>query len=222
MNVRERLFENQDLKYRDFNSKLVPNVAKEKIIGVRVPVLRQIAKETAEEKAHIGDDYFEEKMVRGLCIGYSKEPFEVKLKELDGFIPLIDNWAVCDSVCSSLKFTNKHKKEMWSYINMYLTHGDREFDVRFAVVIMMDYYIDDEYIDRVLSLLSQISSEYYYVNMAVAWALSVCYVKFPKKTHKLIEDKKLSTWVHNKTIQKIRESNRVDKQTKEMLKAMKI
>lgn len=222
MNVRELLLENQDLKYRDFNSKLIPNVAKEKIIGVRVPVLRQIAKEAAEEKAHIGDDYFEEKMVRGLCIGYSKEPFEVKLKELDGFIPLIDNWAVCDSVCSSLKFTNKHKKEMWSYINMYLTHCDREFDVRFAVVMMMDYYIDDEYIDRVLSLLSQISSEYYYVNMAVAWALSVCYVKFPEKTYKLIEEKKLSTWVHNKTIQKIRESNRVDKQTKEMLKAMKI
>lgn len=219
MQVREELFNNQDLEYKAFHSKLVPNVQPDKIIGVRVPVLRKIAMQAARENCAISTDYYEEKMVKGMAIGYKKCSIDEYLKELGDFIPFIDNWGVCDCVCATLKFTEKYREEVWDFIQPYF-HGG-EYDIRFAVVMLMDYFLTDEYIDKSIEILSSVRSEYYYVNMAVAWALSVAFVKFKSKTLPLLEGKVLSPWVHNKTIQKICESYRVDSETKVYLKTLK-
>lgn len=219
MNVREQLFLNQDLKYRDFTKKLLPTVSEEKIIGVRIPVVRKIAK-------NLNDDnfdwyYFEEVMLHGLEIGYSNYEFDEKLRLLDQFIPRIDNWSVCDSVSSSLKFINKNKEDFLNYLQKYM-NSEEEYEIRFVVVTLMNYYIEDEYIDFVIDYLTNIKSSYYYVNMAVAWALSVAFVKYEYKVMPIIKQKQLTKDVHNMLISKIRDSYRVDTSKKEILKKLKI
>lgn len=220
MNVREELFKNQDLNYKAFHSKLIPTVSADKIIGVRIPVLRKIAKQAVKEKAVVLDEYYEEIMIKGFIIGYKKGDIKTHLQELTEFVTLIDNWAVCDCTCSTFKFAEKSRKEVWDFIKPYLSGG--EYEIRFAVVMIMDYFFTDEYIDKSLKILSEIKSEYYYVNMAVAWALSTAYVKYENKTLQFIESRKLPIWVHNKTIQKICESYKVDKEKKKYLKTLKI
>lgn len=220
MNVREELFKNQDLKYKAFHSKLIPNVSPDEIIGVRVPVLRRIAKLALMNNAEIQAEYYEEKMLRGFVAGYRKCNIDEHLKELKEFIPLIDNWAVCDCSCSTFKFTEKNREEVWEFILPYLSGS--EYDIRFAVVMIMDYYLIDEYIERSLDILFSIKSDLYYVNMAVAWAVSVAYVKYEKMVLPLLESKVLPGWVHNKAIQKICESCRVERETKKYLKTLKV
>ena len=157
-NLREKLFELADEEYRKFHSGLCPNV--NDIIGVRLPKLREVAKEVAKENPiQFLDEYkcefYEEKMVYGLVIGYMKEDFETRLKYLDRFVPMIDNWAICDSCCSTYKFTNKNLKEMFEYIQKYIV-SKNEFEVRFACIMLMDYYLVDEYIDTVFDIINGI------------------------------------------------------------------
>ncbi len=220
MNIREELFAKQDKEYKAFHERIVPNVDADRIIGVRIPYLREIAKACAKEKADNALYYYEEIMIEGMRIGYAKNCIEGYLSELESFVPLIDNWAVCDSCCSTYKFAKKYQKEVWEFICPYI-ESDREYEVRFAVVMMLDYFNNDEYIDRVIEILTGIKSEKYYINMAVAWALSVAYIKFPEKVLPIIKEGKLDAWVHNKTIQKICESYRVSKEDKEKLKKLK-
>lgn len=220
MDIREELFKNQDTKYANFHSRLVPNIERERIIGVRIPVLRKISKKVANDKYKLSNYYYEKIMVKGMIIGYEKCSIEKHLSDLKDFVPLIDNWAVCDCCCSTYKFTQKNMTDVWNFILPYLSGS--EYEIRFAVVMMMDYFLTDDYIDEVLEKLIFLKSDEYYVNMAVAWALSVAFVKFEEKVYKIIEENRLSAWVHNKTIQKICESNRVDKNTKDALKQLKI
>lgn len=220
MKIRDELFKEQDLKYRDFQSKLIPNIGKDKIIGVRIPVLRRIAKEAVKEKVSVVDCcYYEEKLVKGLMIGYKKGSIEERLAELKEFVPLIDNWAVCDSCCSNLKFTVNNREIVFEFLLDYINKS--EYETRFAVVMLMDYYLCDEYIDRTLDLIKSVKSDLYYVNMAVAWALSVAMVKYPDKVLEILKNKTLSAWVHNKTIQKCCESYRISADDKEYLKNLK-
>lgn len=220
MDIRRELFKLQDKKYRDFQLALVPNLEPERIIGVRLPELRKLArKAAAEDNITIGTYYYEERMLIGMRIGYSKCDFEHRLEMLIKFVPLIDNWAVCDSCCSTFKFTIKHLDEMWHFILPYLDKS--EFEARFAVIMMMDYFLNDDYIDRVLSLISSVDREEYYINMGAAWALATAYVRYPEKVLELIKNSALSDEIHNRTIQKIRESRRVPKEDKEMLLAYK-
>ena len=218
MNVREELFKKQDLEYRDFHSKLVPTIDKDKIIGVRLPELRKLGKALSD--TDFDWNYYEEVMLHGFYIGYAKLPFEERLALLDEFVPKIDNWAVCDCVCSTLKFINKSKAEFLEYLKKYMK-SDKEYEIRFATVILMDYYIDDEYIDFIVDYLKGIVSDYYYVNMAAAWALSVAFVKYRDKVMPIIENGSLTKEIHNMTISKIRDSFRVDKETKAYLKALR-
>lgn len=218
MNVREELFAAQDLKYKDFHKKLVPTVDEDKIIGVRLPQLRKIAKRL--ESNDFEWEYYEEIMLHGFYIGYKKMPYQEHMKMLDKFIPHIDNWAVCDCVSSSLKFIEKNRKDFLDYLQKYMG-SDKEYELRFAVVILMDYYITDEYIDSVLEFLSAIKSSYYYVNMAAAWALSVAFVKYQSKTMPILESKCLTKDIQNMAIGKIRDSFRVDKEIKEYVKTLR-
>ena len=218
MNVREELFKKQDMEYRNFHSKLVPTIEKDKIIGVRLPELRKIGKGLSNNDFEW--DYYEEVMLHGFYIGYAKLAFEERLAFLDNFVPKIDNWAVCDCVCSTLKFINKSKEEFFEYLKRYLNSG-REYEIRFAVVILMNYYIDNAYIDFTVDYLKNTVSDYYYVNMAVAWALSVAFVKYRDKVMPVLESGCLTKEIHNMTISKIRDSFRVDKEDKAYLKTLR-
>ncbi len=222
--ILKQLFELQDKKYKEFHSSLCPNV--DNIIGVRIPELRKLAKQIAKENPKefienpVKKQYYEEIMLEGFVIGYMKATLEEKLHYLDNFIPEIDNWAVCDCTASTLKFIDKYKKEVWEYLQKYI-NSKKEFEKRFAIIILMDYYLTDEYIDKVLEIYNKIDSDQYYVQMGIAWAISVCFVKYREKTRKILDNNNLSTFTHNKSIQKIIESTRVDKETKEELKKLK-
>lgn len=221
--IREKLFELQDKKYQEFHSKLCPNV--NDIIGVRIPNLRKLAKQIAKEnpKEYLGKvpkEYYEERMLQGFVIGYMKADLEEKLDYLDQFVPVIDNWAVCDCCTSTYKFANKYPKEMWRYIQKYLS-SNQEFELRFAIIMLMDYYLTEEYIDQVLAIFDSIQNEGYYVKMGIAWAISRAYVKFPQKTMQLLQNNHLDNFTYNKALQKMIESYQIDKETKQILKEMK-
>ena len=222
-NLREKLYEIADEEYRKFHSGLCPNV--ENIIGVRLPKLREIAKKIAKDNPiqfleQYKCELYEEKMVYGLVIGYMKENFSTRLKYLDKFVPMIDNWAVCDCCASTYKFTSKNLKEMFEYIQKYVV-SKNEFEVRFACIMLMDYYLIDEYIDRVFKIFNEIKKDKYYVQMGIAWAISVAFVKYEKKTRKFLENNSLDKFTFNKTLQKIIESNRVSKDVKVEMREMK-
>jgi len=218
MDIRKELFNNQDVAYRDFHSRLIPTVDKDRIVGVRIPTLRKIAKKLVDNDFRW--TYYEEIMLHGFYIGYAKLSFEERLSLLDEFVPMIDNWAVCDCCCSTYKFIIYNKKDFLEYLQKYL-HSKSEYEIRFAIVILMDYYIDDEYIEFVLDYLKNVKSDMYYVNMSAAWALSVAFVKYRAMVMPLIENNLLSKDIHNMTISKIRDSFRVDKETKTYLKTLK-
>ena len=223
MNIRERLFKLQDEEYKKFHSSLCPNV--DNIIGVQIPKLRTIAKEIAKESPeeflnYTQTQYYEEKVLYGLVIGYMKADLKTRKYYLDKFVPIIDSWAVCDCCISSFKFVNKNKEEMWTYTQKYLK-SNKEFELRFAVVLLMDYYLTEKYIDKVLEIYNNIKNDAYYVKMAVAWALSVYYIKFPQKTMKLFKNNQLDNFTYNKALQKIIESNRVSKEEKDQIRKMK-
>ena len=213
----------QDKTYQEFHKGLCPNV--EDIIGVRIPDLRKIAKQIAKENPReylekIPKEYYEEKMLQGFVIGYMKASLKEKLRYLDKFVPAIDNWAICDCCTSTYKFTNQYQKEVWEYLKKYL-NSNKEFELRFAIIMLMDYYLTEEYIDEVLKIYDNIHHDGYYVKMGVAWALSVCYVKFPERTMKFLKNNNLDDFTYNKALQKMIESYRVDEKTKQLFRKMK-
>lgn len=222
MDIGILLSEHKDEKYRDFQYKLIPNA--KNIIGVRVPILRKIAKEIVKgdwknflEKRN--KETYEEIMLEGYVIGYGKMSIDEALKYLENFIPKIDNWAICDSSINTFKFTLKNKEKVYEFIRPYLV-SEKEFVVRFAVIMLLTFYIDDQYIDEILEIMGKISNKAYYVQMAVAWTISVCYVKFSFKTEEFLVKNLLDDFTHNKSIQKIKESFRVAEKDKLRLKSL--
>ena len=221
--VLKQLYEMQDLKYKEFDSSLCPNV--DNIIGVQVPKLRKIAKQLVkEEKKEYLDleniEYYEEKVVQGLMIGISKLTIENTKKYLEKFIPKIDSWAVCDTVCSSLKISKKYQKEMWEFLEKYIK-GNEEFEIRFAVVMYIDYFLNEEYIDKVIKNIAEIKSNKYYVQMAIAWLLAESFINQKEKTMEYLKNNKLDNFTHNKAIQKIIDSYRVSQQDKEHVRTLR-
>ena len=221
--LRDKLFELSDDKFKTFHSRLCPNT--DNIIGVRLPLLRQLAKEIAKGDwrnflSNSKEEYYEEILINGLVIAYAKCDVEERLNYIESFVPKIDNWAICDSFCNTLKFVNKNKEIMWEFIQSYLKSYN-EFEIRFAVVIILNYYITEDYIDLVLKTLDNIKHDGYYVKMAVAWAIFMCFIKFEEKTMAYLKDNSLDDFTYNKSLQKICESLRIDKNTKELIKSMK-
>lgn len=217
--IRKELFNLKDDKYKEFHSSLCPGV--DTIIGVRVPVLRKYAKELAksdwkENFKQIQNDYYEEIMLQGMILGIAIKDIKELKTYLEDFIPKIDNWAVCDVCCAGLKLTQKNQEEMWKFLQKYLK-SDKEFEIRFGIVMLLDYYINEDYIDKILQIFDTTKSEAYYVKMSVAWAISVCYVKFPKQTERYLENCSLDEFTYKKSIQKIKESYRVSKEQKKRL-----
>lgn len=224
MNIKQRLLDDSEKDFQQFSAALIPNISN--VLGVRLPKLRKIAKEiykSGEWENFIKQnkfEYMEEVMLQGMVIGLVKLPPEKILELVKNFIPKINNWSVCDSFCNSLKFTQQNKNLVWEFIQPYFK-STNEYDIRFAYVMLISYYIDTEFISDVLKLIDEFKDERYYARMAAAWALSICYTKFPEKTFEYLKKSKLDDWTFNKSIQKICESLRVDKSTKNMLKYLK-
>lgn len=161
--IRKKLNSLSDQEYKKFHSSLCPNA--ENMIGVRIPELRRMAKEIANtngkeflEKYQF--EYYEERMLQGFVIGYMKLTIEERIKYLDKFVPNIDNWAVCDCSVSTFKFTKKNMEVMWKYIQKYF-NSSKEFEVRFAIVMLLNYYLEEQYIDKALKILNNIKSNKY-------------------------------------------------------------
>jgi len=208
-----------DSKYQKFSSGLLPGT--EAIIGVRIPELRKIAKDLAKEdwkKALkiLSDNSFEEILLQGLVIGYAKANPEEILSALEEFVPKINNWSVCDSTVMTLKIAKKYPGTFFSYAKECIDSGT-EFSVRFGLVMMLDYFVDEEHVSAVLSSINEALLDGYYAQMAAAWAISVCYVKFPEITEKWYKTTNIDDWTFNKSIQKIKESYRVSKEDKKRL-----
>ena len=222
--IRNRLEELSEEKYKKFHSSLCPN--SNEILGVRVPTLRNFAKEIVKHEdiekylENTVDNSYEEIVLQGMVLGIWKTSIENFCKHLKKFIPKINSWAVCDVSVSGFKITNKNMEYMWKFIQKYLK-SDKEFELRFAIVMLLDYYIKDQYIDRVLEILNSIKHEGYYVKMAIAWTIQVAFVKFPEKTMNFLKENDIDNWTYNKALQKIIESYRVDNETKKQIKIMK-
>lgn len=214
-----------DEKYREFHGKLIPGVDTV-FYGVRVPALRKLAKELVKEdwrgfvEMTKESEIYEMNMLCGMVTALAKCEFEEKLSYVRKFIPCINNWAVCDVVCGDLKDVKKNRERMFDFIQPYLS-SDREYDVRFAVVILMQYYVTEDHINTVLKIYDGIRHEGYYVKMAVAWGLSVCFIKFRDETLRYLTSCNLDDFTYNKSIQKMIESYRVGKEDKEMLRSLK-
>ena len=222
--VREELISLSDEKYRDFHKNLCPGV--ENILGVRLPILRKISKNLSKDNYldYLNNKdlkYYEEIMIKGLTIGYIKVDNDTRFDYIKNFIPYIDNWAVCDSFCNNLKFTNKNMNEVWNFLMTYLSSSN-EFELRFVIVMILNYFLTEEFIDDVLNIFNNIHHEGYYVKMAVAWAISFAYIHFPQKTLEFLKNNNLDKFTYNKSLQKIIESNRVSKDDKDLMRSMKV
>lgn len=227
--IRNRLFNLRDSGYQKFNQKLCPDTKRE-ILGIRIPQIRNLAKEIIKENdnewiSYVKDDsieYFEEVLVQGLLVGYSSLLFEEKLELLKYVIPRLDSWAMTDTIVPTLKIKNSSLKIYWDFILKYLK-SDKEFEVRFSIISMLDYYITDEYVDDVIKFLNCITHEGYYVKMGIAWTLAEIGIKYNNKLLSFLisNDNKLDKFTHNKTIQKMIESYRIDDEQKELLRSLK-
>ncbi|MFL8801199.1 MULTISPECIES: DNA alkylation repair protein [unclassified Clostridioides] len=213
----------QDIKYRDFNKKLIPNT--ENIIGIRVPNLRELSKEISKgnwkEFLNVSEDtYYEETVLQGMVIGNINSTFEETLYYIERFIPKINNWSVCDGFCCGLKCTKKYKENMYDILKKYV-YSENPWEIRFVLVMFLIYYVDDKHIEEIFECCNNIQSEEYYVKMGMAWLLSICFIKYEEETFLYIKNNNLDDFTYNKMLQKIIESNRVDSEKKNIIRAMK-
>lgn len=223
--IREILFSYQDLKYRDFNSKLIPNIDKNKIIGVRMPIIRKVAKDIYDKEyideflMELPHKYQEENILHGIILTLKYRDIDILLDKLDEFLIYVDNWAVTDVI--SPKIFKKYPDKVYDYIRKWVK-SKYEYVVRFGVVTLLQFYLDDNFRIEVLELVKDINSNYFYVNMSIAWFYSFALIKQYEYTIKYFEDKSLDKWIHNKSIQKACESYRISDDRKEYLKTLKI
>ncbi len=221
--VRKELFSQSEEQFREFASSLIPDC--DNLIGVRIPMIRKIAKRIVKENPiefldNANDLYFEETMLKALIIGNMREDIEVMLEQIALYVPKITNWSLCDSFCNELKIVREHRERVWKFLQSY--HQSNEaYEIRFVVVMLLFHYIEEAYLDDILFILDVITHDCYYVKMAVAWCLSMCFVKFPDETMQYLLKNNLDDDTYNKALQKIRESLQVDKATKEIIKSMR-
>jgi len=223
MTVKDALFSYQDLKYRDFQSPLVPNIDKETIIGVRTPQMRQVAKEfynTPEGNKFLSKlphKYYEENLVHFFMIAMIKD-FDECVKEVERFLPYVDCWPVCDQ--SSPKVFKKKHKELLPLIRKWIA-SDHVYTARFGIRMLMNEFLGDDFKEEYLEWVSGVKGEDYYIKMMVAWYFATALAKRYDETVPYIEQHKLEDWTHKKAIQKAIESYRVSDEHKAYLKTLK-
>ena len=223
MNLTEELFALQDAVYGDFQSKLTPGIPRESFIGVRVPELRKLAKRctgTPEAAAFLNDlphEYYDENMLHGLLLSQIQD-YDACIAAVDQFLPYVDNWAVCDTM--SPKVFKKHKAALLEKIRQW-SASEKTYTCRFGIGMLMAHFLDDDFQPEYLEIPASVHSEEYYVRMMCAWFFATALAKQWDAAVKYIEDHRLDPWVHNKTIQKARESFRISPEQKKYLKVLK-
>ncbi|MBE6029315.1 MAG: DNA alkylation repair protein [Clostridiales bacterium] len=221
--MREELFKLQDVEYRDFQKKLIPTVDPDTVIGVRTPELRKLAKQmrgTPEADAFLEvlpHEFFDENQLHAFLISEEKD-YDRCIRRVEVFLPHIDNWATCDQM--SPKVFKKHKDDLLTRIRKWMK-SDHPYTVRFAIGMLMQHYLDDDFDSIYPEMVSKIRSEEYYVNMMIAWYFATALAKQYEAAVPYLEKQKLDVWSHNKAIQKARESYRITSEQKEYLKTLK-
>ncbi|MDE6663042.1 MAG: DNA alkylation repair protein [Lachnospiraceae bacterium] len=247
--IRDTLISMSEPDYQKFTSGLLPGV--DNILGVRLPKIRKYGKvvwktyglkyleETLESSCNNNEEYMEEIFLQGVVIGNLRVKEDMTLSKIQNYIkiylPKINNWSTCDSFCAGLKIAKEYPAQMWKFIKSYLI-STRDYDVRFAIVMIINYYIQDDYIEELYRIFNKIGADWnsqsnpeqaaYYVEMALAWAISICYVNYPDRTLEYLKAAKSQTAVlddftYNKALQKIVESHCVSLEEKAQIKLMK-
>ena len=219
----KELFKLQDKKYRDIQVKTIPNIDPNTIIGVRTPELRSLAKELVKSNNYksfleeLPHKYFDENQLHAFIISELKD-FNECIDYTNKFLPYIDNWATCDQM--SPKVFKKNKDNLLKEIKVWIKSKET-YTIRFAIGMLMSYFLDEEFDKKYLELVSKIKSKEYYVNMMIAWYFATALAKQYKDTVIYLENNKLDIWVHNKTIQKAIESYRITNDQKDYLRSLK-
>lgn len=224
MSIRETLFSLRDEKFAAFQARLIPNVAPERIIGVRTPALRKLAKtlrgsgEAEEFLKALPHDFFEENNLHAFLLCEMKD-FDACVQAVEDFLPYVDNWATCDQM--SPRVFRKNKQALLPYIRCWIA-SERCYTRRFGTGMLMSHFLDEDFREEYLRLVSDIRSEEYYVDMMIAWYFATALAKQYEAALPYLENRRLDPWVHNKTIQKAVESFRVSDEHKACLRALKI
>ena len=222
--IQDTLFEMQDVKYKDFQSKLIPTVDPKSVIGVRTPELRKFAKKLVKDGAYqdflddLPHQYFDENQLHTFIVSEIKD-YNRCIEEVDRFLPYVDNWATCDQM--SPKVFRKYKGELLANIKEWML-SDETYTVRFAIGMLMEHFLDEDYDMAYPEMVAEIRSEEYYINMMVAWYFATALAKQYETILPYFENHKLDTWTHNKSIQKAVESYRITAEQKEYLKSLKV
>ena len=222
--IRKELFLLQDVQYRDFQAKLIPNVPAESMIGVRTPALRSLAKQLAKQEEisvflrELPHRYFDENQLHAFILSEWKD-YARCMEGVRRFLPFVDNWATCDQL--SPKVFRKHRPELLESIREWLSSG-QTYTLRFAVGMLMEHFLDEDFDPAYPEMVARIRSEEYYVNMMVAWYFATALAKQYDAVLPYIEDRRLDSWTHNRTIQKAVESYRITEDRKTVLKSMRI
>ncbi len=221
--IRERLMQMQDLKYREFQVKLIPNIAPETVVGVRTPELRRYAKELQkrpETEAFLEDlphAFFDENQLHAFVISGIRD-YERCIREVRRFLPYVDNWATCDQMSPAV--FRRHKKELLEEIRGWIASGET-YTVRFGIGMLMQHYLDEDYDPAYPEMAAGVRSEEYYVNMMVAWYFATALAKQYDSVIPYLEEGRLPVWTHNKAIQKAVESYRITQEQKEYLRGLR-
>lgn len=222
--IKQELFKNQDKKYGEFQSRLLPTISPESVIGVRTPVLRRLAKEIYKEGNYaefieeLPHKYFEENQLHGFLISEIKD-FDLCVEKLNEFLPFVDNWATCDQL--SPKVFKKHKVELLEQIKLWLK-SEKPYIKRFGVGMLMKYFLDEDFSQEFCEMVLDVKSEEYYVKMMVAWYFATALAKQYEKVIPYFEKPTLDKWTHNKAIQKALESYRISDEQKTYLRKLKV
>jgi 3-methyladenine DNA glycosylase AlkD len=222
--IRERFLRNAESGYKDFSNNVV--VPKDHgIIGIRMPLIKQYAKDVCKGdwQRYLNDaaeEYHEDLLLKGFIIAYARTDQEERFRLIKEFVPKMDNWAVCDSFCSAIKVNKKNAASFWDLLLQFID-SDKEFQKRFAVAMMRFHFINTEYAGEVIQHMDTTDDDAYYVKMAVAWCLSECFIKFPEETMRYLRNNKLDDFTFNKALSKITDSYRVSDDIKEEIRAMR-
>lgn len=222
--IRKELFAMQDEKYRDFQAKLIPTAQPDTVIGVRTPQLRKYVGQLLkrEDISAFLDDlphmYFDENQLHAFIVSGIKD-YESCISEVIRFLPYVDNWATCDQM--SPKIFKKHRKELLENIELWLGSKDT-YTVRFGIGMLMEHFLDEDYDTKYPEMVASVRSEEYYINMMIAWYFATALAKQYETVLPFIENRRLSSWTHNKAIQKSVESYRITPEQKEYLRGLKV
>ena len=222
--LHRKLYDLQDLKYRDMQIKIIPTVEPESVIGVRTPELKSIAKDILKDGNYKGfleelpNRYFEENQLQAFIISGIKDLNEC-MEDLETFLPYVDNWATCDQM--SPKIFRKHKDVLFLHIKEWV-NSEKTYTVRFGIGMLMEHFLDDDFDPLYPELVAKLRSEEYYVNMMIAWYFATALAKQYESILPFIEEKRLDDWTHNKAIQKSLESRRITEEQKLYLKSLKV